>query len=207
MVTEAPIAAGGALGYLGGTFDPIHYGHLLLAEQAREQLGLSRVLFIPSGKPPHKLTRPVSDAEHRLHMTELAIRGNDAFEVSSCEIERDGPSYTIATIRELKAATGAEIVFITGADSVLDMPMWRMPEAILSEATVVTFPRPGFDLGRIGEALGDGLAGRVRVLEGPMIALSSSDIRARVARGLSIRYMVPDAVDQYIRAHGLYRSE
>ena len=206
MLTEAPSEASGALGYLGGTFDPVHYGHLLLAELAREQFGLHRVLLIPSARPPHKLTRMVSAPEHRLRMAELAIQGNPAFEVSRCEIDREGPSYTITTIRELRAATGRDIVFITGADSVLDMHLWREPRAILTEANVVTYPRPGCDLDRVQETLGPDLARRVLTVRGPMLSLSSTEIRARVSGGLTIRYMVPESVEEYITAHGLYRE-
>lgn len=208
MHTVEPEAAQGALiGIVGGTFDPIHLAHLMMAEQAREQLGLSRVLFIPAGKPPHKLAAPVSRPEHRLAMAQAACASNPFFEVSRREIDRPGPSYTIATIREVKAETGLGVCFIMGADSVLEMAAWRQPDDILDEATVVTIPRPGFDLSRVPQALGPRRAAQVKVLEAPMMDLSSTEIRRRVRAGLSIRYLVLDGVAEYIREHRLYLAD
>ncbi len=200
-------AAGAApLGILGGTFDPIHYAHLLLAEHAREQLGLSRVVFIPSARPPHKLDSPVTEPGHRYEMARLATASNPYFEVSRREMDRHGPSYSITTIREIAAETGASVYFIVGADSVLDMVHWRQPDDILSEAHVATAGRPGFDMSRIPEALGPERAGKVQVFHAPLSNVSSTMIRERVAHGQSIRYMVPESVEQYIRQHDLYQG-
>jgi len=193
-----------AIGVLGGTFDPIHVGHLLLAEQAREQLGVGRILFIPSARPPHKLTEPVTDPEHRFAMALLATADNPHFVVSRRELQRQGPSYTIATIRELSAEGHAPVFWIVGADAALDLPNWFEADAILSEATVVAAARPGFDLARLEAVLGPDRSGRIRVLRTSQFDVSSTSIRGNLAAGLSARHLVPDCVLSYIVKHGLY---
>lgn len=193
-----------AIGVLGGTFDPIHVGHLLLAEQAREQLGVGRILFIPSARPPHKLTEPVTDPEHRFAMALLATAENPHFVVSRRELQRQGPSYTIATIRELVAEGHAPVYWIVGADAALDLPNWFEADAILSEAQVVAAARPGSDLGRLEAVLGPDRSRRVRVLQTPQFDVSSTSVRARLAAGLSARHLVPDCVLRYIVKHDLY---
>lgn len=203
MDTPRPEAPG-AVGMLGGTFDPIHCGHLLLGEQAREQLGLATVLFIPSAQPPHKMDRPVTAAAHRLAMAQLATASNPHFGVSRRELDRPGPSYTITTIRELRAEGHETVFLIVGADALVEIMTWFSPEEIFSEAHVVAAPRPGFDLERARAALGETRAARVRLLDVPLLDISASDIRRRVAEGRSIRYMVPDAVADYIAAHEPY---
>lgn len=204
MDTSSRPDAPGPVGMLGGTFDPIHWGHLLLGEQAREQLGLATVLFVPSAQPPHKLKRPITDAAHRLAMTELAAAPNPHFSVSRRELDRPGPSYTITTIRELRAEGHARLFLIIGADALVEIMTWFSPDDIFSEAHVVAAPRPGFDLEQAREALGDTRVAQVRLLDMPLVDISASDIRRRVGEGRSIRYMVPDAVADYIAAHGLY---
>ncbi len=194
------------IGVLGGTFDPIHVGHLLLAEHAREQLGLSRVVFVPSARPPHKLTEPVTDPEHRYAMALLATATHLRFCVSRRELDRQGPSYTITTVRELAAEGFDPIYWIVGADAALDLPNWYEAEAILREARVVAVARPGFCLDRLAEALGPRRAQMVTVLQAPQFDVSSTAIREALARGASTRYLLDDAVEAYVRKHGLYTA-
>ncbi len=205
MVTVQELAARARpLGVLGGTFDPLHHGHLVVSEAVREALGLLEIVFIPSAVPPHKPPGAVTDARHRLAMVELATAGNPAFLVSDVELRRGGPSYTITTVRELREAGVPALYFILGADSLQDLPHWREPEAVVQECQVVVVGRPGCDVGAAG--LPPALAARLRFLEAPLIDISATDIRARVASGRSIRHLVPDAVEQYIGKHRLYRE-
>lgn len=183
----------------GGTFDPPHVAHLALAERAREQLRLDLVLFVPAARPPHKRKRPVSDAATRVTLTRLAVRGNAAFRVSTIEIERDGPSFTVDTLRELQLAhRRAKLYLLLGQDSLVDFRTWRHPEAIRRLATLVVAARPGTR--RTGPQRG------VRWLASPALDVSSRDLRRRVGRGESIRYLVPEAVNEWIRRKGLYRT-
>ncbi|MBN1826360.1 MAG: nicotinate-nucleotide adenylyltransferase [Candidatus Eisenbacteria bacterium] len=185
----------------GGTFDPIHIAHLALAEGAADELGAERVLFVPAGTPPHKGGARLSAAKQRLRMVELAVLGNDRFAVSRVEIDREGRSYAVDTIRQIaREENGGRPLYLIGADSLADLGSWREPDAILEEAEVVVAPRPGFDPER---APGD-RRGRVRVLATPRLDLSATAIREKVRRGESIRYLVPDAVRDYIERHGLY---
>ncbi len=193
------------LGVLGGTFDPVHIGHLLLGESAREQLSLDKVLFVPAGEPWRKQGRQISVAEDRLAMLRLAVGGNQAFEVSTIEVDREGPSYTIDTLEALRSERpNDELFFIVGADALDDMPTWREPERIFELATVVVAGRPvDSDSER---PVGPGIrADGISAIDMPSIALSSSEVRQRLAQGRTIRYMVPEAVEQYIREHRLYR--
>jgi nicotinate-nucleotide adenylyltransferase len=198
------------IGVMGGTFDPIHYGHLVTAEVARAHFGLDEVLFVPTGEPPHKAGRAVSPAEDRYLMTVLATATNPNFLVSRIEIERPGPSYTVDTLSALKAAFGPDVRlhFITGADAVREILNWRDPKTILALAEVIAATRPGYrltGLDKLEADLDPGSFGRIRALEVPALAISSSDIRRRVAEGLPIKYLVPEAVEQYIAKMGLYR--
>jgi len=191
------------IGLFGGTFDPPHLGHLALAEWARTRLRLERVVFMPAGTPPHKRGRRLTDAAHRLAMTRLAVRGNAAFEVSDLEARRTGPSFTVDTLHALRARhPGARFYLLMGADSLADFPTWREPTAIARLATLVvaarpvsTRPRPPRRSPRLR---------RVIVLDNPVIAISSSALRARSRAGASLRYLVPDPVAAYIGRHGLY---
>jgi nicotinate-nucleotide adenylyltransferase len=190
------------LGILGGTFDPIHYGHLAIAEEARERFGLARVLFMPTGAPPHKPTGRAG-AEHRYAMTVLATADNPAFAVSRLEIDRPGLSYTVDTLRALhEEYPGAELYMIIGADMALEFHTWRDPEGILAQATVVAATRPGWDLSRLASLP---TAGRILPMDAPGLYLSSTALRARIAEGRSLRYLTPPPVAAYIREHGLYR--
>jgi nicotinate-nucleotide adenylyltransferase len=200
------------IGLFGGTFDPPHVGHLALAEAARESLRLDRVLFVPAGLPPHKGRARLSDVAHRFAMTRLAVRGNGAFTVSALEARRDGPSFTVDTLRALrKRAPRAHIFLLMGADSLEEFPTWRDPETILAFATLAVACRPGVApaAGRVpwrGAALRRlGGAARIAWLGNPGLDVSSSAIRARLRRRRTVRYLIPDAVARYIARHRLYR--
>jgi nicotinate-nucleotide adenylyltransferase len=193
-----------SIGVFGGTFDPPHIGHLALAEWARERLGLERVLFVPTGRPPHKRRADLSPARDRLAMTRIAVRGNPAFRVSTLELESDGPSYTVDTVRKLAArVAGRRLVLLIGADSLDDFATWHEPETILELATLAVAARPG--AGRTGRS-GVGRRAKVLWLGNPGIDVSSSLVRARARAGHSVRYLVPDGVAAYIARRGLYRA-
>jgi nicotinate-nucleotide adenylyltransferase len=190
---------------MGGTFDPIHTGHLVTAEAARHAFSLDRVIFLPAGVPWQKQERDVAPAEDRYLMTVIATAANPAFEVSRLEIDRDGPTYTrdsLASIRGSEPA--AELFFITGADAILQILTWKDPEGLLALATVVAATRPGYDLSELEAIIPDGLSERVKRFEIPALAISSTDIRARVSEGRPIRYLVPDGVAAHIDKAGLY---
>jgi len=197
----------GRLAVIGGTFDPVHYGHLMIAEDVRLRLGLQRVLFMPAGEPPHKTSRVITPARDRYLMAVLATAGNPHFQVSRREIDRPGISFTIDTVRELNEELGddAPVYFVTGADSILEMDTWREPDAVLTEAQVVAVPRPGFDLALLEQTLGAERAARVTVIQSPAVDISSTLIRARIAAGESARYLCPRPVLDYIHKTGLYR--
>lgn len=187
------------LGLFGGTFDPPHLGHLALAEWARERLGLDRVLFVPAGIPPHKRRRAPSPARVREALTRLAVRGNPAFRVSALELGRDGPSFTVDTLRALRRRhPGVRVFLLLGEDSLRDFPTWHDPRAIRALATLAVARRPG-------TARAPRARRGVVWLDNPGIALSSSAIRARARAGRSVRYLVPDPVAAYIARHRLYR--
>lgn len=188
------------LGILGGTFDPPHTGHLVLAERAREQLGLGKVLWVPAGEPWRKPDRRVTPGEQRAEMVALAIEGNEAFELSLLEIERAGPSFSVDTLEALhERSPGDELVFIIGRDALLDMPNWRRPERLVELATLAIAPREGQD------AIDAPLRARVEAIDMPRIDISATELRRRATEGRSLRYLVPDGVRQYILQHGLYR--
>jgi nicotinate-nucleotide adenylyltransferase len=197
-----------AVGVMGGTFNPIHYGHLVAAETAREAFGLDRVIFVPAGDPPHKQGSAVASAEHRYLMTFIATASNFRFDTSRIELDRPGPSYTSDTLRQFREIDpAARWYFITGADAVMEMPGWHAVAEIFNQAEVIAASRPGYTLRRheLGVALG-GLADQVHHLEVPALAISSSDIRSRLRQGLSVRYLVPEGVEHYIEKNQLYRG-
>ncbi|MEC4273843.1 nicotinate-nucleotide adenylyltransferase [Adlercreutzia sp. R25] len=199
----------GRLGIMGGTFDPVHGGHLVCAEQAREALGLDAVLFIPTGRPAFKLDRPVTDGELRLAMLRAAVAGNDAFAVSALEVERPGVTYAADTLRALRAALPdeVELVFITGADAALTLPRWRESGALADLAAFGVAARPGYELD--AAALAD-LSARgfdIRPFAATALDISSSDIRRRVSEERTIRYLVPEPVRVMIEEQYLYREE
>jgi len=192
---------------MGGTFDPIHHGHLVAAEEARWQFDLDTVLFVPTGQPWQKPVG-VSPAEDRYRMTVIATASNPAFEVSRVEIDHPGPTYTVDTLRRLRAELGedARLFFITGADAVLHILTWKDREEVLALAEFIAATRPGYDLERLTERLPLARE-RLHPMEIPMLAISSTEIRARVARGAPIQYLVPDGVVEYVAKRGLYRSQ
>lgn len=201
------------IGVMGGIFDPIHNGHLVTAEEAWKQFGLDQVLFVPSGRPPHKEERHNLDAEDRYLMTVIATATHPYFKVSRMEIDRSGPSYTIDTVRELHSVYGknTQILFITGADAILEILTWKEPEKVLRECIFIAATRPGYDLKKLEEALPEAEKERhasdprVLVMEIPALAISSTDIRRRVKEGRPIRYLVPEGVSEFIEKNGFYR--
>jgi len=205
------MTAPAAIGVLGGTFDPVHWGHLAIGEAAREALGLSRVLFVPAGRPPHKAGRAVSRAEDRVAMLEAAVADNPAFAVSRVEIDRRGPSYTVDTLATLTAQNrpATPLWFILSVEALAGLPTWHEPDRILELACLAVVPRAG--RASIDEtwfrAQFPARADRARWIDGPAIDVSASEIRERAAAGRSIRYLVPRAVDAYITHHGLYRTD
>jgi nicotinate-nucleotide adenylyltransferase len=213
------------LGIFGGTFDPVHIAHLRCAEEAREALGLDRVLFIPAAAPPHKRDRPVAAAQHRLAMLRLAVAGNPAFQVSPIELQRSGPSYSVDTLRRLHASMPAatELVFLVGLDAFRDIHTWKEYRALFELADFVVFARPGYRLrsfrallpvatrgdfcyGRNRQTLKHKSGSQVRFLDLTALDISASAIRARVTRAQSVRYLVPLPVERYIARHRLYRG-
>jgi nicotinate-nucleotide adenylyltransferase len=189
------------IGVMGGTFDPIHIGHLVAASEVAHRFSLDHVVFVPTGQPWQKSDRRVSSAEDRYLMTDLATVDDERFSVSRVDIDRDGPTYTVDTLRDIRADFGEdhEYFFITGADALGEILTWREPEEVLRLAHLVGVTRPGHELADPGLA-----PGRVTLLEIPALAISSSDIRARVSRGEPIRYLVTPGVEAYIAKVGLY---
>jgi nicotinate-nucleotide adenylyltransferase len=197
------------LGIFGGTFDPIHLGHLRLAEEAREHLALDRVLFVPNRVSPFKSGRTITAPAARLEMARRAVADNPAFVVSAVEVERsDGPSYTIDTVRALRAEHGpqTEMHLLTGTDAVRDLPGWREPDALLSLVQIAAAARPGVDKSAVLASLSPAWAARIAFIPMTALDISASDLRARVAAGRSITYLVPRAVETFIREHGLYAA-
>jgi len=196
-----------ALGIMGGTFDPIHVGHLAVAEEAREVLDLEHILFIPAGQPPHKRPEDVTPVEHRLAMVELAIADNTAFELSRIEVDRPGPSYTADTLEAL-AAEGDPVTVILSAETFAELPTWHEPSRIFEAARVAVAPRWGYPAPDPGwlAATFPGREDRVSYLEGPRLGVSSTALRARVRAGRSIRYLVSQPVAAYIAANNLYTA-
>jgi nicotinate-nucleotide adenylyltransferase len=200
------------LGLLGGTFDPVHYGHLLLAECCREQARLDQVWFLPAALPPHKQQLELSPGEDRIAMLELAIGGHEPFSVCRLEIERGGVSFTVDTMTELKRTQpDCELFFLLGGDSLLDLPNWKDPERICRLALPLVVRRPGApepDFMLLAKLLPPEKIEAIRrsQVAMPLMELSSRDIRRRVADGLSIRYRTPRAVEKYIAAHSLYQK-
>ena len=195
------------IGVMGGTFDPIHNGHLIAASEAAHRFELDEVIFVPTGQPWQKSDRTVSRAEDRYLMTVIATASNPAFTVSRLEIDHPGSTYTVDTLRRLRAELedGTRLYFIIGADAVLQLLTWKEPDQVLAQAEFIATTRPGFDLDRLVSQV-PAAADRIHRMEIPALAISASDIRARVARGAPIHYLVPDGVARYIHKHGLYRD-
>lgn len=188
------------IGVMGGTFDPIHHGHLVAASEAASTLGLDEVLFVPTGEPWHK--KPVSSSEHRYLMTVIATAANPQFTVSRIDIDRPGITYTIDTLRDLaKQYPEADLVFISGADAIAQILAWKEIDKVWSLAEFIAVSRPGHNL-----ELPEAPAGTISVLEVPALSISSTNIRSRAEEGKPIWYLVPDGVVQYIAKHQLYRG-
>jgi nicotinate-nucleotide adenylyltransferase len=198
----------GRLGILGGTFDPIHIGHLIAAEEVRVRLSLQQVVFVPAWVSPLKLGHQAAPPEHRLRMVELAIQDNAHFGVSRIELDRKGPSFTVDTLKAIREACGASVepFFILGADSLGSLKAWRCPQDILRLTRLVAVSRPTYrvDLSALEQDL-PGISKVTDLVTTVEIGVSATDIRARVAQGLSIRYLVPCAVETYLHDHRLYR--
>jgi nicotinate-nucleotide adenylyltransferase len=199
------------IGVFGGTFDPIHLGHLILAEQCREQGRLDQVLFVPAARPPHKLDRLVTPFAQRAEMLTLAISGQPAFKVDELERDRPGPSYTADTLDEMhRRQPDAEQFLLVGGDTLRDLPLWFQPARIVARATLLVMARPGARLRSVEELRAElKLSGdvplRLELAEVPLIEIASSDLRRRVLEGRSIRYQVPRAVEAYIADKQLYQ--
>ncbi len=212
MGSSSSFASLRRVGLLGGTFDPIHFGHLVIAEEVRTVLHLTEMVFVPAGHPPHKPGRIVTEAQHRLAMLELAIASNPHFTISLVDLERPGPSYTVETLQVLRQQWGAQtaIYFVIGGDSLEDLLAWYDPAGILKQLTaLVAVQRPGYE-----EAAGyrdtlearlPGIRQRLIMVQAPQLDISATDLRRRVAEGRPIKYQTPEAVERYIIEYGLYR--
>lgn len=199
------------IGVLGGTFDPVHLGHLMVAEEARASLKLSEIILVPAGQPLLKPAHPITPAEHRLQMLRLAIAYRPHLRVSTMEIDRPGPSYTIETIAELRVqyANEDDIFLILGWDSLAQLTEWREPSRLIQMCYLVAVPRPGCQRPNLDalEASIPGISQRVVFLEKPQIDISASNIRELAARGSSLHQLVPESVAEYIRQHKLYSTQ
>jgi nicotinate-nucleotide adenylyltransferase len=201
------------VGIFGGTFDPVHLGHLIVAEQCREQARLDEVWFVPAPRPPQKLERIITPFDRRVEMLALAVAGHSAFKVDELERDRPGPSYTVDTLEQVhREHAGTGFFLILGADAVVDLPTWREPRRVIELATLVIVARPGWspmpaEQLRAALRLPDDVPLRQQVVSVPLVEISSSDLRRRVAQGRSIRYLVPRAVQSYIEGHRLYRED
>jgi nicotinate-nucleotide adenylyltransferase len=188
------------VGLFGGSFDPVHHGHLIVARAVREAAGLREVRFVPAREQPFKGGRHGAAAEHRAAMLDLAVAGEPGFRVEPLELERPGPSYTVDTLRALHAREpGVRFALLVGADAARELPQWKEAAALPGLATLVVFARPG-------AAVPAGLPDRTIVVEAPQVDISATAVRARVRAGRSVRYLVPDAVAAYVATHRLYRD-
>ncbi len=196
------------LGVLGGTFDPPHNGHLLIARAALTQLGLARVLFAPTRQPPHKLRNKITPVEQRIEMVRLAIAPHPQFALSRVDVDRAGPTYTVETLRLLREQfnDAVEWFFIMGMDSLVNLPTWHAPAQLIQLCRLAVFPRPGFvaDWDALERQI-PGVRARVVLLDAPALDIAASDLQARVRAGQSIAHLVPEAVARYIAEQGLYR--
>lgn len=198
------------LGILGGTFDPIHIGHLILAEEARYLLDLDQVLLAPAADPPHKRQQDKSPAAHRVKMVELAIADNPHLALSRIDVDRPGPHYTLDMVRLLQAqhGPGVEFFFLMGLDSLVDLPTWHRPAELMQQCRLVAFSRPDADFDWTAlEAALPGVRQRVGLLPMPLMQISSRDLRQRAQQGRPLRYQVLPQIEQYIHEQRLYRSE
>ncbi len=201
------------IGLYGGSFDPIHVGHLIVTSAICERLDLRRMVFLPTASPPHKSQEGLADPAHRTQMVKLAIADEPRFEFSDFDLTRNGPSYTIDTVAHFREATGtgAELYWIIGADSLAELTTWHCASQLVEACRIITAARAGWEAtswDKLCTTLGETAVAKLRagVLETPVIEISSTDIRRRIAQGKSIRYLVPDNVRTYIETQGLYRK-
>jgi|YelNatPaOPRAMG01_1025707.scaffolds.fasta_scaffold87003_2 nicotinate-nucleotide adenylyltransferase len=195
------------IGIIGGTFDPIHIGHLIIAEDARFRLKLDKVLFVPAGYPPHKPGKPISDARHRLAMVEAAITGNPSFEIFRFEIDNQKTSYTVYTLEALLGIyKDAELFFIMGTDSLAEITTWHDPDRLVRMCRIAAAERIGFDREKVLGMLPEDYHESIVFLDAPIVEISSTEIRRRVVLGESIRYLVPKGVEDYIVRNAIYGS-
>lgn len=211
METLESAASRNRYAIMGGTFDPIHFGHLAAAEAVREKLQCSKVIFIPTGNPPHKTDRILTASKYRYAMTSQAVRSNPYFEVSDIEINRNGYTYTLDTIKQLKRLYGndIELLFITGADALLEIETWYKVKELLTQCSFVAVTRPGYDKTKLEQKLSELRSkynGVFFIVDVPGLNISSTDIRNRMISGSSIRYLLPEPVAQYIFENGLYKE-
>ncbi|HHU86213.1 MAG: nicotinate-nucleotide adenylyltransferase [Pelotomaculaceae bacterium] len=196
------------LGIMGGTFDPIHYGHLVAAEGARYEFNLEKVIFVPAGRPPHKPNYKITDPWKRFAMTRLAVQSNPFFQVLPLEVERPGPSYAIDTVQEIALLNpGMQVYFITGADAVSEILTWRNTEQLLSICRFIAATRPGYRMDDMWEKLNRlpvELKDNIFCMEVPALAISSSDIRQRLREGRPVKYLLPELVEEYIAKNNIY---
>lgn len=200
------VTKGPRLGVIGGTFDPPHYAHLVLAQNGLFQLGLDRVLFVPAGQPPHKPERPLTPDRHRVAMVAAAVAENEAFHLCRIDVERPGPHYTVDMLRHVNARyAGATCYFLMGGDSLAEFDTWRDPAGILAQAYLAVMERPGSqtNLSSLAQRLAR-IDERLIWLDAPHLEISGTDLRRRVSEGLPIRYLVPPPVERYVRANSLY---
>jgi nicotinate-nucleotide adenylyltransferase len=203
------VQSGKRVGLMGGTFDPIHFGHLFLAEEARVHCELDEVVFFPNRQPAHYYGKTAgADVEARYHMTRLAIEGNAHFRVSRVEVEREGPSYAIDTVQQFQEELGkdTELFFLAGADAMQEVTTWHRAPELLAMCRFIGVSRPGYDLESAARVLAPLQKARVTWLQVPGLHISSSELRRRVREGLPIRYLVPDAVERAIAESDLYRE-
>lgn len=197
------------IGISGGTFDPIHNGHLIISEEIRERHNLDKIIFVPTGKPPHKSGYRVTMPEHRFNMVKLAIASNDSFDISRIELDREGYIYTIDTMNYLKQQYEKEtdFFFITGADVVWDLPKWKDPVGLFKICDFIVATRPGYDTVKLieeADRLKREFNARITITKTQLIDISSTSIRERVHENRTIKYLVPECVEEYIKVNGLY---
>jgi nicotinate-nucleotide adenylyltransferase len=198
-------------GLFGGSFNPVHIAHLIVAERVREEAELDRIVFVPARRPPHKPNRPLASGRHRIQMLERAIEDHPHFEISTAELNREGPSYTLRTVRVFRdqMSEEGELCLLLGGDSVLDLPNWWRADELVKEVSLIAVERPGYlldDLSVVRDAFGEGVVSHIRQnrVQIPLLELSATNIRKRRREGFSIRYLVPESVRTYIHEHGLF---
>lgn len=205
----SPQNSNSRIGVLGGTFDPPHIGHMIIAQEAMTQLNLAQVIFAPTRKPPHKLGNEITPIDHRLKMVELALNSNPRFVLSRVDVDRTGPTYTVDTLRLLRRDLGesVDLYFIMGLDSLANILTWHTPDKLIELCRLAVFNRPGYaaDLDALNAQI-PGLRERVILLKSPALEIAASDLQQRVRAGQSIKHLVPDRVAAYIAEHRLYRK-